>query len=110
MRAERGLLGKRIASVGPIFNLVRSEHFLAEEATANGACLYLGAMPNRPPVRGTEPMTLRQIKDRGYRIIRRHSGLLLQRGMGWQLVAVGTRITPRPPHRSRRALLRTGLI
>lgn len=77
MWAECGLLGKRIASVGPIFNLARSEHFFAVEATANGARLYLSAMPDRPLVRGTEPMTLRQINDGGFGIIGRHSGLLL---------------------------------
>jgi catechol 2,3-dioxygenase-like lactoylglutathione lyase family enzyme len=71
-----------------VFNLARSEHFFAEEATANGACLYLSAMPDRPLVRGTEPMTLVQIEDRGYGIIGRHSGLLPQRGIGWQLSAI----------------------
>src|SRR5215467_6774539 len=89
MWAERGLLGKRIAGVSPIFNLVRSEHFLAIETTANGACLYFSAMPDRPLMRGMEPMTRRQIKDRGYRIVRRHSGLLPHRGMAWQLSAMG---------------------
>jgi hypothetical protein len=76
MWAESCLLGKRIASVGPIFNLARSERFLAEEATANGACFRFCTIPDRLPVRGTQPMTLRQIKDRGHKITERYSGLI----------------------------------
>jgi uncharacterized protein len=104
MRAEWYLLGERTARAGPIFDLARRERFLAVETTANRACFYLGAIPDRPLVGGMEPMTLRQIKDRGHSIILRHSDYYLSRKelaiaeLGWppfcHLITIGWPMLP----------------
>src|SRR5262249_43958645 len=97
--AERSLLRNRIARVGPILNLARSERFLTIEATTNGARFYLSAMPDRVLVSGAEPMTLGQIKDRGHWIVGCHSNIPTSTGTGWRSsLRVGKRSAQPQPY------------